>query len=123
MIEEVQDKIEIGGFHQIITGITRSLRTHEDSLLDHVWVNCPLRIISHGNSPNGSSDHNVIDVSISMHDLKIGGVNRRGRTWKEFNGQRCQRSLEAINWEDVYSESNPDLANDKLEVFWFVLSI
>ena len=92
-----------------------SWRTHEDSLLDHVWVNCPLTIISHGNSPNGSSDHNVIDVSVSMSDLKTGGVNRKRRTWKEFNEQRCLRSLEAIDWEEVYRETNPDLANDKLE--------
>ena len=91
MIEEVQTKIETEGFSQIITGVTRSWRTQEDSLLDHVWTTCPLRIVSHGNISTGASDHNIINVTVAMKDQKSGGTNRRKRSWKEFNSQRCKK--------------------------------
>ena len=103
------------GFRQIITGITRSWHTHEDSLLDQVWINCPQKVVSHGNYKSGTSDHNLVTVTIAMKDLKIGGAVRRRRSWKDFDNDRCMRRLKDLDWEDLFSETNPDLANSQLE--------
>ena len=44
MINSTQQQIESAGFVQVIDRITRSWQNQSDSLLDHVWVNCPARL-------------------------------------------------------------------------------
>ena len=45
MIDRVKTEIEILGFHQMVAGITRSMKGQPDSLLDHCWLNEPSRLI------------------------------------------------------------------------------
>ena len=82
MVDLVQRRIELEGFSQIITGHTRSWPGQADSLLDHIWVNCPNRVVSHQNVVNGASDHNVVEVIVAGKDLVTGEImsgNVRGR--------------------------------------------
>ena len=115
MIEEVQRNIETEGFKQIVKGFTRFWSSTQQSLLDHIWTNCPLRIVSSWNLKNGGSDHNKIEVIISMKDLKTAGTTRRRRSWKFFNKSRCLQSLSMIDWSEVLKETSPDLASWNLE--------
>ena len=115
LIELVQQFIEPEGFTQIVQGTTRSWRTHQDSLLDHVWVNCPQRVLNHNNTAGGPSDHNFIDVTLAMKDITAGGTITRKRPWKRFDSSRCLRKLESQDWSSVLDEVNPELANSQLE--------
>ena len=74
MVEMVQEYIKAEGFSQIIEGTTISWRTHQDSLLDHIWVNCPQRVISKHNISCRGSDHNIINVTIAMKDGVTAGT-------------------------------------------------
>ena len=75
MVERCQDVIENNGFIQLISTITRSWSGQRDSILDHIWVNCPTQVLNHFNLPRGPSDHNVIGVNVSTKQIKIGGQN------------------------------------------------
>ena len=41
MVDLTKDKIENDGFSQLVTGVTRIWKDQTESLLDHIWVNCP----------------------------------------------------------------------------------
>ena len=84
MVDLTKEHIETEGFSQLITGITRVWRDQTDSTLDHIWVNCPQRVVNHSNLKRGSSDHNVITVIINCSDMVIGGMNTNMRCWKKF---------------------------------------
>ena len=115
MVDLVQRQIELEGFSQIISGYTRSWPGQADSLLDHIWVNCPNRVVSHQNTVNGASDHNVVEVTVAGKDLVTGGNNVRKCTWRKQNKERCALRLRETDWSDVLAEYNVDVANSILE--------
>ena len=73
MADLTKQYVEGNGFSQLIQGITRTWRTHTDSLLDHVWSNCGHRTVRVFNEDTGASDHNLIGLEISLKDVKEGG--------------------------------------------------
>ena len=79
MVELVQQKIETIGFTQLVTEHTRSWRDQTDSLLDHIWVNCPSKVVNVVNKINGASDHILVEITVATKDLVIGGYNIRKR--------------------------------------------
>ena len=115
MIEMVQTQIEAEGFSQIVNEITRSWRTQRDTILDHIWTNCGQRTIEHFNHPRGISDHNVIGMKVALGNINIGGQNVRRRRWKNFDKERCLEKFAAIDWKELYEQTNPNLANTILE--------
>ena len=115
MVELVQDKIEQEGFVQLVQEHTRSWHGQADSLLDHIWVNCPNMVQSHHNILNGASDHNIVEVVISCKNIVQGGFNIKKRLWKNFNKQRCEEKFKAMNWNDILNEDNVNIANSLLE--------
>ena len=64
MTNMVNNNFETTGFYQIITGATRFWPHKNDSLVDQCWTNCPEKISSNLNLPNGTADHNLIEISI-----------------------------------------------------------
>ena len=75
LVEIVQEKIESKGFRQLVKSYTRSMNDQVDSIIDHIWVNCELKVISHFNRIRSCSDHNVVGVIVSRKDIKVGGQN------------------------------------------------
>ena len=115
MIELVQNEIEPKGFSQLITECTRSWADQPDSLLDHIWVNCPEKIVSHGNIVRAYSDHNIIHLNISTKNLRTGGQNVRKRSWRNYDKTRCLDKFKRTDWNEVLNEVNVDIANSLLE--------
>ena len=84
MVDELKYQVETRGFQQIINSHTRTWRQQADSLLDHIWTNCPIRTIKTWNEVRGSLDHNVIGIEIATKENKGGGNNVVKRLWKFF---------------------------------------
>ena len=114
-MERCQEDIESAGFEQLISTITRSWSGQSDSILDHIWVNCRMHIINHFNSPRGPSDHNVVGINISTKQIKMGEQNILRRKWCNFVASRFIEKLRRVDWKDLYSEVNPDVASSMLE--------
>ena len=114
MVQLVKDKIETTGFSQLVNRITRSWNQQADSILDHIWVNCPNKVINHFNIPRGASDHNIIGLNLATMDLKMGGQNTIKRKWANFDKDRCMDKFRQLDWTDLYKETNPEQANSIL---------
>ena len=115
MVLLTQHEIESTGFVQVIDQITRSQSNQNDSLIDHVWINHPSKLLSHINMVRASSDHNVIGVNVTLKEPKTGGNNTIKRSWKNFKETRFVEKLKSIDWEPLYGMSDPEIANTFFE--------
>ena len=115
MVEEVQSTVENEGYCQLVVDATRFQENSTPSLLDHIWTNCDERTLGHFNSSRSSSDHNVVGLTISVCDIKLGGHTVRKRCWKNFVLDRCVDKFKSIDWTDLYQQTNINLANTILE--------
>ena len=115
MVDELKNHIEVNGFLQLITNVTRTWNTQADSILDHIWTNCPDRCIKTLNKTRGSSDHNVIGVEMSARDFKQSGTTIVKRRWKNFKKDECLQEFRNQDWSDILAQDNVDVANSLLE--------
>ena len=115
MVDRVKDTLETSGFSQLIETHTRTWRTHVDSLLDHVWTNCPAKIVKVYNTTRASSDHNIIGVELAINGIKSGGNNVLKREWKNFDREKCLQEFRDTNWNEVLDENELNAANKLLE--------
>ena len=81
MIRRIKTVIEIRGFIQVITDTTRFWNHQTESLLDHIWLNCLDRLVSHQNLDRSSSDHNVISLKLSQEEQVSTAYNILKRSW------------------------------------------
>ena len=84
MVELTQEQIELIGFAQLVSSVTRSLKNQADSILDHIWVNSPTMVISHQNLVRSTSDHNVLIANKAAKNINQGGQNIKKRVWKNL---------------------------------------
>ena len=115
MVEDSKMILETEGFSQTVNEATRMAAGAENSLLDHCWLNCPLKWIGTKNLPNGVADHNVVEVNMITSDLKKKQSEFRIRNRKEFNLEEYRSLLRHMDWQDVMEELDPNLANNLLQ--------
>ena len=117
MVELVQTEIEMEGFVQLVTGMTRQWRNPADSMLDHCWTNCEGRVLKCFNIVRGASDHNVVGLDISLVDIKIGGTETQGGDLGNISVRRgCLGQVQDwTDWNDILKESNVNVAASRLE--------
>ena len=100
---------------QIIQGITRTWRNTTDSLVDHIWMDKPNRIISHQNELRASSDHNVISVIVRTKDRCYAAQEMKGRCWKKFSQVIFREKISTIDWTPLFLSDNLDVKNTIFE--------
>ena len=115
MVDSTKNIIEVSGFIQLITSVTRAWSMQADSLLDHIWTNSADRVIKHGNEVRASSDHHVISVEIAMKELKTGGQNVVKRLWKNFKKEDFLQDVKNTDWDSIMLLTNVDVANSQFE--------
>ena len=115
MVDEVKNSIETNGFQQLIAEVTRTWNSQTDSILDHIWTNCPDRCLKTFNITRGSSDHNVIGVEISAREIRTSGNIIVKRCWKNFSKEECLKEFRNQDWSDILQQDNVDIANSLLE--------
>ena len=115
MITDTKNILEAGGFFQLVREVTRSWPGQTDSLIDHFWTNDPSKIINVTNTVRAVGDHNVISANIRLKGSDSRRLDSRKRSFKNFDPTVFRQKLAAQNWNDIYSISDVDLANDFLE--------
>ena len=93
LAEVVNNQIITSGFSQMI-GKNMYRGIYRESIIDHIWLNCPLREIECVVEENLNSDHNVIVAKIRGRDMKLNDENRKGRIWKGYTKQKLLEVLE-----------------------------
>ena len=88
MTEATKTEIETENFVQLIDTPTRFWVNQEDSILDHIWVNNPQKVISKNNIRRSTADHNMIQL-IYRTKGKISNSNEIvRRSKKNFNAEK-----------------------------------
>ena len=112
IVDKTKEEIETLGFHQIISGVTRTWRNQPDSLLDHCWTNAPGRLVYSKNVENAFLDHNIIIVAFhtkgkitDKHEITL-------RDRKNYDGTNYKEEISKIDWSPLLSSSNIDEIND-----------
>ena len=109
MVNTVKNNIEVLGFAQIVTGITRSWPGQASSLLDQVWTNCGTRIVSCRNIVHGASDHNLVELTLRTKGSHKSPREVIKRQRQNFDPESYKRRASEIDWTDVLSTNNLDL--------------
>ena len=115
MIEMIKMEIEPRHFSQHIVGPTRFWPGTTSTLLDHIWPNNPLKIISTRNITRGAGDHNLIHVKIRRKGQDNSAQEVLGRDRRKFSIKNYRENLKNQNWNDILETDNLDLAYSKLE--------
>ena len=111
LVDMIKDNIETENFVQIITQPTR-FWTGTKSLLDHIWTNCPEKAISIRNIERAASDHNVTGVKIRIKGTERQQNERLSRDKKKFYEKKFKNEVKKIDWSDLYSCTDINLAYD-----------
>ena len=96
MIELAKTTIGSSGFHQVIRGNTHTWPGALDSHIDHCWVNIPDKVISHVNSENASSDHNIVGIVLRISGMESNCLQFRKRKWQDFNCESFNQKVSEI---------------------------
>ena len=115
MITESKNILEAGGFFQLVKDVTRSWPGQTDSLIDHFWTNEPSKVIGVTNLVRAVGDHNVITATVRLKGSDNVRLDTRKRSFKDFDPVVYRQRLESVDWTEIYSIENVDLASDFLE--------
>ena len=109
MVNLLKDKIETENFEQYITKPTH-FWTGTSSLIDHIWSNCPDKILSMKNLDRAASDHNVVLVKIRTKgkDNNTGEVLARDK--RNFVQSDFKNEVARIDWTELYRQQDINLA-------------
>ena len=113
LAEVVNNQIITSGFSQMINKSTHR-GIYRDTIIDHIWLNCPLREIECVVEENLNSDHNVIVAKIRGRDMKLNDENRKGRIWKGYTKQKLLEGIRSEDWNGMYNTENIHIA---VEIF------
>ena len=107
--------MELEGFSQLITGITRSWPGQGDSAIDHFWTNNSDRVLSCSNEVRAVGDHNYISATICLKGQDSRRLETRTRDYKKFDQKEFNTQLAATDWEQIYEIDDVNVANDFVE--------
>ena len=115
MIENTKDKVESKGYAQMVSGATRFWPGTVPSLMDQSWSNRQENIIHCKNIHRPVADHNAVETIIRMK----GNIRTKGeqlkRKWKYFDPVSFQKRVEGMNWNEIYTIKDVNLAYSFLE--------
>ena len=114
LIDLLFEKIIPHGFSQLVTVATRSCPGTADSCLDHLYSNRPDKLSDVRVLVNGASDHRMILVTRYAKSLKKNVRYIRKRCFKNFDEESFRSDIAAINWFDVYSATDVNVAVELL---------
>ena len=112
LVNCMKDRLEMGGFGQMVRGWTRADQGGARTLIDHIWLNNPLRHVSTSNTLSGASDHNFLDLVIRNKQCHVPQSTFSFRDRMGMDTQGYLDNLRAVDWEPIYLLDNIDLIND-----------
>ena len=115
LVDKVKLDIEMSGYQQLVQGPTCSWPGQTDSLLDHVWVNTPDKIISVQNIVRAFSDHNLVMVILRLKGQTGDRHDKRQRDMKNWDPIKYCQEVGEIDWAPLLAETNINIINDIFE--------
>ena len=115
MVQCTKNTLEVNGFTQLITGVTRCWPGQLDSAIDHLWSNDHTRVMSCSNEVEAVGDHSWIAGHIRLTGSDSKMLDTRRRNLRNFDPVKYREKLAEINWAEIYEIPDVDLANNFLE--------
>ena len=115
MTEMTKQQIELLGFHQLVRGDTRFCPNTVDSLVDHCWMNVPLKAASIRNISRARSDHNLLEVIIRVKGLNHYPKEVLARARGKLDHDVLKKNMEELDWTELFACEDIDLANTIFE--------
>ena len=115
LVEKVKLEVETLNFNQIVESFTRSWNSQPDSLLDHIWMNSPSRLIYYRNVVRTFSDHNVLIVSYRTKDKNQDKHDIVQRDRRKYDPQKYSEKIANIDWEDFFDSTDIEKINSMFE--------
>ena len=110
MIDKMFEEIYPHGVYQCVQGPTHSWPGCADSGLDHIYTNCPEKLSKPEAQFRGASDHRLIFATKYCKNIRQQIRYCRKRSYKDFKEHEFLAEVRKVNWWDVYSSSEVDLA-------------
>ena len=111
----VQSSCNLGNFAQLVSVPTRfqfnSVKNTTDiSCIDHVYTNAKYRCSGITVIPFGGSDHDILQYIRYSKTSPTPAKTIRRRSYKNFLPEEFLSDLAKVDWEEVYSSQDVDLA-------------
>ena len=110
MTEITKNEIETENFVQLIDQPTRFWVNQDDSLIDHIWVNNPHKVLSKKNIRRSTADHNLIQIIYRTKGKLCNSNEIMKRNKKNFDAEKYREEINKINWSELYHFADIDLA-------------
>ena len=113
----VQSACHSGGYHQLVTGVTRSQFNSvtgemDMSCIDHVYTTSKFRCSEVSIISFGGSDHDLLSYTRFSKEPPAPARTIRKRSYKKFDTQKFISDLSKVDWSEVYQCAEVDLAVD-----------
>ena len=115
----MNDKLITIGFAQI-NNMNTHRGIHEETNIDHIWINCPRRVVNHEIIQNLNSDHDVLLAQIRGKDLNLIEERRRVRNWRGYSKEKFLIELKNQDWSKLYDTGD---INKVVEEFTRILTL
>ena len=96
MVLEMKNTVESNGYAQMVTGPTRFWRNTAPSLVDHVWLNHPDRLLSCRNLSRPVADHNLVSTTYRTKGKCSVTKEIFKRQWRKLDLQAFKDNLAKV---------------------------
>ena len=97
LVDILKDNIETKNFSQVITQPTRFWNGSQ-SLIDHIWTNCPSKIMKVRNIDRAVADHNIITTRIRIKGQEHVPTETISRDKSNFDKTTFKNEVSKIDW-------------------------
>ena len=106
---EIVDKVIPNNFTQIINTPTRYHKpTDTHTILDHIWVNCPTKVVCFNTKPWCGSDHRLVICKLSTRKVQLPQTEVKRRDIKDFTDAKFRQRLQNVDWTTLYNSDCPN---------------
>ena len=110
MVDMVKTQIETEHFSQLVSLPTRFWPNQSSSLIDHIWVNCPNKLLAVKIINRSASDHNLIYMKIRIKGDENAPGEILARNCKDFDENIFKMRVGSIEWTSLYEQTDVNLA-------------
>ena len=112
LVNQLVEQIYPHGVQQCVRGPTHSWPGQPDSCLDLIYTNNPEKIGHTQELVRGSSDHKLIIANKKSKNIRDGTRYVKKRSYKNFDELEFREAVKKIQWFELYSCQDADLALD-----------
>ena len=101
------------GFKQYVNEPTRYGNNNNNTCIDLIFTNCD-HISNSGTLNLNYSDHQAVFITKKKQNINPGNMSFTGRSYKNYNVEQFQETLNNENWNELFNIDDPNIAWDFL---------